>query len=329
MKKLVVLLFVAALGFSCGGDDETPVVTPPTVTPPALKSIYQIVSDNPDFSILKSAIETAELKDALSSAAIQVTVFAPNNKAFEDSGLPATAVALIDKKILAPILLNHVLGSVVKAADVKTGYVKTLAPSLTATTKYSMYVNTKSGIVLNGDNDKDKPTVVPASVNIAASNGIIHVVNRVILPLKLVNAVKNNEAFGKLLGAVGTQADVLAALNAASATAPLTVFAPVNGAFEAPAVVTLLGNLKPEQVKNVLLYHVADGNKFSSTFTTDITKLPTKFAPQTLDIKKAATGNNFSITDSSGLPAVTTEVDVVCENGVVHAINAVLVPSNP
>jgi uncharacterized surface protein with fasciclin (FAS1) repeats len=330
MKKLVVLLFVAALGFSCGGDDETPAVTTPVVQPPALKSIYQLVVDNPNLSTLKLAIEKAELVDALKGVGAY-TVFAPNNDAFlkeYGASFPGPSTSPYTKDVLTPILLNHVLAGIVKSSDVKTGYVKSLAPSLTAANKYSVYVNTKTGIVLNGDNDQVKPTVVAGSADISASNGVVHVVNRVILPLTLVNAAKTNESFSKLLGAVGSQADILGALNNATPAAPLTVFAPTDAAFGATATVALLGNLKPEQVKNVLLYHVADGNKYSSIFTTTVNNLATKFTPQTLSIIKNASGK-LVVTDAGGNPAVSDVLDVICENGVVHAINAVLVPSNP
>jgi uncharacterized surface protein with fasciclin (FAS1) repeats len=182
MKKnlfFFLMLFVAlSTTFTSCKDDEEEDTT---------KNIVELAQGNPDLSSLVAAVQRAGLVEALSDESKQYTVFAPTNAAFA-AFLTANGFANLDavpEAALKNLLLNHVLGSEVKAAAVTTGYVKTLATYSTTTSNVSMYLSTSSGVKINGG-----PTVINADVD--ANNGVVHVVDAVIgIPVVPTFAVAN------------------------------------------------------------------------------------------------------------------------------------------
>ncbi|WP_228438192.1 fasciclin domain-containing protein [Chryseobacterium sp. 6424] len=142
---------------------------------PSSGSIYELASRDTDLSNLKAAIDKAGLATTLQSSGT-FTVFAPSNAAFatflKDNGfanLEAVPVAT-----LREILLNHVPSFKVIAADVTTGYVSMLAKgSASSSRNISMYINTSSGVRING-------VSTVTATNISADNGVIHKVDKVI-----------------------------------------------------------------------------------------------------------------------------------------------------
>jgi uncharacterized surface protein with fasciclin (FAS1) repeats len=337
MKKLVVLLFVAALGFSCGGDDETPVVTPPVVPTP-LKSIAQIVIDDENFSTLEKALGRAELGgvklDKVLAAAGTYTVFAPNNKAF-DNFLGSRTIESIPVPELTNVLLNHVFVTIKKKADLKTDYYNTLADGAREGTgvpfKMSMFVdNTANGIILNGFNPKFLPKVLSSDIN--ASNGVVHIVDNVILLPSVVEAAIANPNLSTLVKVLtstvenkngfGDQSKVLQALTDVKSDAPVTVFAPLNTAFASSFITP---TTTQEAISSVLYYHVAAKNTLAAAFTDKPLVINTLLADKTISIVKK--GNDVIITDASTRTSDVKAANIQCTNGVVHAISAVLNPS--
>lgn len=137
----------------------------------ATKSIVEIAVSNDDFSILVEALTKAELVDALSADG-PFTVFAPTNDAFESlfKELGVDGVSDLTKDQLTPILLYHVVSGNVMAADVKSGDVPTLNDKAGLMVKVS-----SEGVMIN-----KKSNVV--TTDITATNGVIHVVDAVLLP---------------------------------------------------------------------------------------------------------------------------------------------------
>jgi transforming growth factor-beta-induced protein len=267
------------------------VLLPPTVADLAVA--------NSSFTTLVSALSGAGLVPALSDPKATLTVFAPTNDAFAQlSSVPED---------LKPILLYHVLGSTVYASQVATGYAKTLSAYMT--NPMDIYINTASGVKIN-----NSATVVLADV--VGTNGVIHVIDKVLLPPTVVGIALNNSAFTTLVSAV-----VKAGLaETFSGAGPFTVFAPTNDAFS--ALFTALGvsgvdALTAEQLTPILLYHVVAGNNVSSGLMNgNITTLQ---------------GTNISVNVGKGvvLNGNTNVIiaDVQGSNGVVHAIDKVLIPS--
>jgi uncharacterized surface protein with fasciclin (FAS1) repeats len=335
MKKLVVLLFVAALGFSCGGDDETPaVVTPPVVTPPALKSIAEIVNGNKDFTYLQAALKKAPVIADLLSKPGTYTIFAPDDNAFKAAGY-ANVELLNDLSatFVSELLANHALGKIVKSTDLKTGYVNTLSPGPGSTDKVlvplSMYVDLdteKGRVILNGGAKVKTP-------NIEASNGIIHIIEGNILrPLSIVQAVKANPALdtlekvvtSKTGDAFGDQSGVLDTLDKATFADPLTLLAPTNGAFVTATEVGAWANgATGAPISTVLTYHAAKGNNVASSLKNDavITTLSTQKLTVIID------GSSVNFKDTTIKPGTVLKENIQCTNGVIHTLDKVLKPA--
>jgi transforming growth factor-beta-induced protein len=203
-------------------------------------------------------------------------------------------------------LKYHVIGSKAMSTDLATGYFPTLSES--AGNSISMYVSVDKGVAIN------KNTKV-TTADISAKNGVIHVVDKVILPPTVVNIALDNSNFTTLVQAV-VKAGLVDAL---SATGPFTVFAPTNDAFQ--ALFTQLGisgiaDLTAEQLTPILTYHVVSGNVLSKSLANG--------QVGTLNPDKRLTVNltgGVKINDSEVIA-----VDIQGSNGVVHVINKVLVP---
>ena len=267
------------------------VILPPTVADLAVA--------NSNFTTLVSALSGAGLVPALSNPAGTFTVFAPTNDAFAQlASLPED---------LKPILLYHVLGSTVYANGVATGYAKTLSTYLNF--PMDIYLNTSSGVKIN-----NSASVIVADV--VGTNGVIHVIDKVLLPPTVVGIAVNNAAFSTLVSAV-VKAGLAETL---SGSGPFTVFAPTNDAFS--ALFTALGvsgidALTADQLTPILLYHVVAGNNVSSGLVNG--SIPT------------LQGSNITVNVGKGvvLNGNTNVIvaDVQGSNGVVHAIDKVLIPT--
>lgn len=135
------------------------------------KTIVQIATSNNDFSILVDALAKAELVNALNNKGA-FTVFAPTNDAFKSlfKTLGVNGINDLTKEQLTPILLYHVVDGKVMASDVKTGMVPTLNDKASLDIKKSM-----KGVKINKSSNV-------VSTDIAASNGVIHVIDAVLVP---------------------------------------------------------------------------------------------------------------------------------------------------
>ena len=236
LNKIALLAIIALATFSCNNDDE-PIVNP---APPAAKqNIVQLAQATPDLSILVQALVKADLVTTLNGNG-PFTVLAPTNAAFS-AFLTANNYANLDAvpvPALKKILLNHVVSGNIKASGLPAdGYFKTLATFGTSTDIFiSTYVNkSNNAVTFNGGLLNSGAVVSPAGADISASNGTIHIINGVINIPTIVNHAIANPALDTLQavvtstgGTFGDQSGVLAVLSGATATAPLTVFAPTN-----------------------------------------------------------------------------------------------------
>jgi uncharacterized surface protein with fasciclin (FAS1) repeats len=174
MKKTIIAIAAASvlLLSACGADDSTTDTTvaagDDTEMSTEVGNIVAVAQGNEDFSTLVAAITAAGLGDALSGAG-PFTVFAPTNAAFEalPAGLLEKLLLPENKEVLTKILTYHVVSAKVMAADVTAGDVTTLEGSAFA-------VTTEGGVKVNTSN----VTVT----DIPASNGVIHVIDAVLVP---------------------------------------------------------------------------------------------------------------------------------------------------
>jgi transforming growth factor-beta-induced protein len=298
-----IIAIALAVGFtSCSKDDDSET--------PAAKNIVQVAMSDNQFSILASAIEKAGLKSTLEGAG-PFTVFAPTNDAFNAlfTQLGVSGISDLSAETLKPILLNHVLSGSVKAADISTGYFATANNFGPNSTNVKVFIQKGTSVMV------DQSMVTSADV--MASNGVIHVVNKVILPSSVVSHAINNPNFSILVQAV-VKADLVEAL---SATGPFTVFAPTNEAFNAlfsALGVTGISDLTAEQLTPILLYHVVPGNVLSTQVATG--NVPTLKEGSTISVVANTMG--VKLNNSSNVIAT----DVQGTNGVIHAIDTVILP---
>lgn len=313
LKIAVAIISLTFFAISCDNDtvDTMPV---------ADNTITGIAKSNSNFTILTQALVKADLAATLQEAG-PFTVFAPTDAAFT-AFLKTTPYATINdvpKEALTQILLNHVVSGAVKSTDLSTGYVKTLAKSVTSgTNTMSLYVNLKSGVKLNG-------VATVSTADVKASNGYIHIVDAVInLPTIVTHALANDN-FTTLVGAL-TKAGQPNFVSILSEAGPFTVFAPTNDAFTAfntelaPGGIAGVSDLN---LTKVLQYHVVSGNILAASLMEGQT-VSTIQAPQTFSVQLAG---GAKIKDSNNRISTIVATDVQCSNGVIHVLNKVLLPT--
>ena len=172
MKKIFAVAIAAALTLAaCGSDDtasEDTVAEDAVAEEVAAGDIVAVAVGNPDFATLVAALTAAGLVETLQGAG-PFTVFAPTEAAFAalPEGLLAKLLLPENVAVLTAILTYHVVPGMVMSTDIKAGDVATVEGSTVALT-------TDMGVMVNG------ATVIAADV--AASNGVIHVIDAVIVP---------------------------------------------------------------------------------------------------------------------------------------------------
>lgn len=311
-KIFALVMTISIFMISCK-DDEPQVETP--------KSIYELTAASPDLSNLRLALDKAGLSGTLNNSGT-FTVFAPSNAAFAQFLTENGFASLNDvpNAVLKEILLNHVLGAKVLAADVKTGYVSTLAKGGASTTRnISMYIDTTSGVKINGVSKVTK-------TDILAKNGVIHLVDKVIGLPTIVTHAAANPNFTSLVAAL-TRPDMpnLVGILSGTASSPFTVFAPTNAAFTSLLTEVNLPNLAaiPQStLENALKYHVVAGANVAST---DLVNNMTVTTFQGGTFKITTTGG-AKITDANNRVSNIVATDVQCANGIIHVLDKVLLP---
>lgn len=285
------------------------------------KTTYELVSSDSNLSSLKAAIDKAGLSATLNQSGT-FTLFAPTNAAFA-TFLQANGYASLNDvptAALKTLLMNHVLNSEVKAAAISTGYVSTLAMgSASSTRPISMFINTNGGVKINGVSNV-------VATDIDANNGVIHKVDAVIgLPTIVTHATANPQ-FTSLVSAL-TRSDMpnFVGILSGTANSPFTVFAPTNTAFSSLLTEIGAANLAAipkTTLENTLKYHVVTGANVGSNNLTNNMIVPTF---QGGSFKITTTGG-AKITDNNNRVSNIIVTDVQCSNGIIHAIDKVLLP---
>ena len=264
---------------------------------------------NPMFSSLVAAVTKANLVAPLADNTKTYTVFAPTNDAFS-ALLTALKVTLNDLsgEALSPILLNHVLSGFIPAASVTAGYFPTLNTAFGK--NVSLQIATTGGVLLNNSSNV-------IATDVVATNGIIHVIDKVLLPPSVVDLALQNPVFSTLVSAL-VKADLV---NALSGAGPFTVFAPTNDAFTALFTALKISGvdaLTKEQLTPILLAHVVSGNVQSGGLSSGMVQ--TLNGAKSLDVMVSG----GSVTIDSSVHVV--KADVQGSNGVVHVIDKVIIP---
>ncbi len=349
MKKLLRLngiamtTIISFLLLSCNNDDDNgPVVPQPT------SNIVQLASATPNLSALVAAIGQADagLATTLSGTG-PFTVFAPTDAAFtallnalgDDYNSLADFDTQAEKDLLRDILLYHVIPAEVKSTDLAAGNVST------AFSGNNIQVIASGSSFVLGDASGVNANITAADV--AATNGVVHIIDKVLLPqsaIDFVNSLGEEPELNivetaltvpdlSLLVAALIQADA-GLVEVLSSEGSFTVFAPTNAAFA--ALLDALGDeynsledfdteAEKELLAKVLTYHVVSGAAALSTDLSEGQMIPTV---QGEDVTVSLESGVF-IKDKQAAEVEAAEVvmaDVLTSNGVVHVIDKVLLP---
>jgi uncharacterized surface protein with fasciclin (FAS1) repeats len=327
MLKITSWLAVSASAFlvACGSTTHHPVsildTAKGTATLSTLVAVAQYASDNND--IVNLIANPGNL-----------TVFAPTNAAFDALAVELTGTATAkatdlltpaNKALLKTVLQYHVVNSKVVASAIPFG-----KPITSAQGSIFKIDSGTPPVIADGRNRTSKII----ATDIEASNGVVHLIDKVILPADktiVATAIASSPEFTSLVAALQFASDNNDLVNLLSSTGPFTVFAPTNAAFDALAkeltgsptarAADILVPTNKALIKSVLQYHV---------LTSRVLKAE---VPLNTAISTALTGKSFSIssalaiTDGQTRTASIVKTDVLTSNGVIHVIDKVILPA--
>mgnify|MGYP003705935965 FL=1 len=314
-KIIPILLISLTTLQSCNNNDDENVED--------VSTIVNLAVDSADLTSLVAALDRANLVSALNGEG-PFTVLAPTNDAFAAflSANNFNSLEDVPVDILTKLLLNHVISGSLISTDLSTGYANTLATSAASQTPLSIYVDTSNGVRFNGVSSV-------SAADILAVNGVIHKVDAVIGLPNIVTFATADPNFSTLVSAL-TRSDLttdfvgVLSTDAATAPAPFTVFAPINDAFNRLLTelnLASLSEIDEPTLDVVLKYHVVGGANVLDSNLTDNLTVSTLSGDITADISGGA-----RLTDSSGRVSDIIATNVQANNGVIHAINNVILP---
>ena len=298
---------------SIGSHAANGMVATITVNPAQVSNtVVDVIVNSEDHTLLEAAVGAAGLVDALSGEG-PFTVFAPTDDAIValTEALEITADDLLALPNLGDILQYHVVGAAAYSTDLSDGQVIETLVGEDVTVSI-----TADGVFIN-----DAQVTV---ADIAADNGVVHVIDAVLLPPApqtntVVDVIVNSEDHTLLEAAVGAAGLV----DALSGEGPFTVFAPTDDAFTAlteALEVTVDELLEYPLLAAVLQYHVVGAEAYSTDLS-DGQEIETLL------------GENVTVTiNADGVfinQAQVIVADIAADNGVVHVIDAVLLPEFP
>ena len=304
MTTTALFALILAIGAQgCSDDSSDPVVEQ------SPESIAATAAADGRFTTLLTAVEAAGLSETLASEG-PYTVFAPTDEAFAALPDGALEALLGDPTALSNVLLSHVVPGKLSAEDVLGSTTVTMASG----EEYE--VRLEGGMAYLGD-------AMITATDIEASNGIIHVIDTVLLPSE-EEPEPELPTIAEIASADGSFSTLVAALGAAnlvdtlSGEGPFTVFAPTDDAFAAlpeGTVEALLGDIPA--LTDILLYHVVSGSYFAE----DVLSAGMLTTLQGEDIE-------FTVMDGQAYVngAMISVTDIEASNGVIHVIDAVILP---
>ena len=341
--KPLLMLLVMVFAISCSNDEnDEPMVMDE-------ETIVDIALDEEALSSLVSALTTADISEGTDligtlNSEGPFTVFAPTNEAFaallgQLDGFESLADFDTDaeRAILAKILTYHVVaGTAAASTDLTDGMMVTTVQGEDLT------ISLEGGVFVDDATDMNAQVIIP---DVTASNGIVHVINKVLLPQEIIDALNAGEMENEsgtlvdivvatealsILEAAVIKADLVATL---SSDGPFTVFAPADDAFV--ALLNILGDdynslddfdtmEEMALLKDILLYHVIAAEVKSTDLAAGA--VPTALPDNNIEV--IASGDTFVIGDASGTNANITGVDIMASNGVAHTIDKVLLPQS-
>ncbi|HAS47000.1 MAG TPA: hypothetical protein DCS93_41335 [Microscillaceae bacterium] len=302
------------------------------LVPVADFTITQVAQVGDNFGLLKAAVVKAGLATTLSGG--EFTVFAPVDQAFKDAGFAdAAAINAANQTDISDIVTYHAIAAKALSTDLTS-------QAYTTVSQQDLYISTQGGVFINPSNPNQNIQVTTADV--VTKNGVIHVIEKVILPaksqfgemgtiedlvVKLAGANDDGE-FSELKKAI-IRANLLGVLDNSSTN--FTVFAPTNAAFQAlyqNLGVTGVDQIEVSTLEAVLKYHIVKQN--TKVYSNNLSNGPVTMLTDGQITVNLDNGVELNATDgvlNRSLPnAKVTGANVVAANGVVHIIDQVLLP---
>jgi uncharacterized surface protein with fasciclin (FAS1) repeats len=279
---------------------------------PATANLVDTAVSAGSFDTLVAALQATGLDTVLADGSQTYTVFAPTDAAFEQLGGDTLENLLDDPDTLRDILLYHVVPGSVNAESA----ISLAGSSVETANGDSIALSLQDGALFINDSE-----VVTTDVN--ATNGIIHVIDAVLLPPADGTANIVDTAVG-----AGSFTTLVAALQAtgldsvlADGSQTFTVFAPTDDAFSLLGSETIDNLLAdPDTLRDILLYHVLSGSAVDSTAAIGLAGSSVE-ATNGDQLAISVQGDALFINDSE-----VTGADVQASNGIIHVIDAVLLP---
>ena len=307
MAAVCTVTFLAACG---GSDDDHP-------APATTANIVEVAQGNAELSVLVEAVVAADLATTLSGPG-PFTVFAPTNAAFAallaELGI-TKAELLADRALLTQVLTYHVLPARVPAASVPAG------EAITTVEGSIFKIDAAAGGALAITDGRNRVANI-TQTDVAASNGVIHVIDRVLLPANrnIVQTAQASADFSVLVEAA-VAANLVPTLQGAG---PFTVFAPTDAAFA--SLLAELGVTKAALLADtallteVLTYHVVSGRVLAAD-------VPIGAPITTVQGDTFTVNGSLVITDQRMRTANIVATDVLASNGVIHVVDRVILPA--
>lgn len=300
---------------SCDNDD---IATPED-------GLIEFLEDSPEFSMLRDALDEADLIDNIRLQDNNITLFAPTNTALQ-AFMSANGFATLEDipdDMLEAILRGHIIDDELTAAELATGYYETINDeSLDGDFGTSIFINTQNGAVkINGS-----ATVMNADQ--MTDDGVIHAIDQVINLPTIVTFATSNPDFSMLVAAL-TRSDLNADfVSTLQGNGPFTVFAPTNAAFQALLDSTneweSINDIPADVLRDVLELHVVASNNLRSEDLDDGEAVTTLNGER---LTPRLSGSTLQLTTSSNQTVSIVVADAQGTNGVVHAIDQVLMPN--
>ena len=322
MKKQIQILAIALISIfiiSCDDDNDNDNLC-------CAGTITDIASQQESLTTLVSALQATGLDAALTGDG-PYTVLAPTNDAFDAflASINATSLDDIPVDLLTNVLLNHVIVGDLESNSLSSGYANTQAISDASNTNMSIYINTDNGVNFNGVSN-----VITADV--AATNGVVHVVDAVISLPSIVTFALADPNFEVLVQAL-TREDLtqdfvgLLSIPAGSPPSPFTVFAPINSGFVnllTELGISSLNDIDEPTLSSVLSYHVVVGiNQGSVTLSGGSEFTTAQGGSLLFNFNDNGAG---ILTDNNDRTSNIILLDVQANNGIIHAIDTVVLP---
>jgi len=310
---LLILTVVSSLT-SCDKDEN---IYPQLGEDP--RNLDQIISDTPELSTLSEALIQVNLDSVIRSTSTY-TFFAPTNSAFDEieiSGMTAEE--------LENVILNHLISTVTAdfASTLSTGYRTTMATGPDGNF-LSLFINAEGGTRLND------VASLGSSNGIGSTNGVLHIIDGVLVPPTVDDHVKANPDFSMLAEAIELAGleEMLAANDGESEAFPLTLYAPTNAAFEGFIAQvngafgwSTLSDIPVDVLTQILSYHLVTGENTISAVIADTEHTTVHGDLFTVNAESIITDGSYTTTNF-------TLTDVQGINGVMHAIDKVLIPAS-